>query len=380
MVVPAAHPAYVASTGFRVDATTFDLDVAKAVRIAKHGYVPIKEHYDYNPTTRQTLEYVQDCIHTSDFALDFEAPEKTSAEEEEELLGSGPTEIQVAGLSCRPGECIGVPSDQLSLLKGLFTDRRERPLFCRVFNWGYEGYHLARQYGDLSVTPIDLMLQLNRCYSDLKRKDLGTALSIFTDMPYTKNLSKVDPNRYNACDTYGTLVGSRNAQQFMEKMAIWQAYLEVDVPLWQAVIAMKVEGTNCDVDLAQRLELMMYKALSAYEKWWSANIPLIDWQSPQQLLALFSKLGMPIVYRTRTKKDKTKVKTPSVDQEVLELYRDKHQNKLADRKSTRLNSSHVKISYAVFCLRCDLAQAWVRCLRLGCADAQVQWILLRDGV
>src|SRR5690606_39776748 len=31
---------------------------------------------------------------------------------------------------------------------------------------------------------------------------------------------------------------------------------------------------------------------------------------------------------------------------ALDLYRDQ-----ADRKSTRLNSSHVKISYAVFCLK-----------------------------
>src|SRR5439155_7789427 len=33
------------------------------------------------------------------------------------------------------------------------------------------------------------------------------------------------------------------------------------------------------------------------------------------------------------------------------LVRDEHQTELADRKSTRLNSSHVAISYAVFCLK-----------------------------
>src|SRR5690606_41199544 len=32
--------------------------------------------------------------------------------------------------------------------------------------------------------------------------------------------------------------------------------------------------------------------------------------------------------------------------------------RLADRKSTRLNSSHVKISYAVFCLKKKKEQAW----------------------
>src|SRR5690606_40654902 len=29
----------------------------------------------------------------------------------------------------------------------------------------------------------------------------------------------------------------------------------------------------------------------------------------------------------------------------------KHEDRISDRKSTRLNSSHVKISYAVFCLK-----------------------------
>src|SRR5690625_6527158 len=35
----------------------------------------------------------------------------------------------------------------------------------------------------------------------------------------------------------------------------------------------------------------------------------------------------------------------------LELSSYLNQNKIADRKSTRLNSSHVAISYAVFCLK-----------------------------
>jgi DNA polymerase I-like protein with 3'-5' exonuclease and polymerase domains len=328
VIIPAAHPAYVASTGFR-DATFFDADIAKAVRFANGQGVTIEEHYDYNPTSRQVLELCEEIEATGDFGLDFETPEKSSAEEEEELLGSGKTEIQVAGLSCQPGQCIGVPGDMLSLIKPLFTKRRTRQLYCRVFNWGFEGYHLARQYGELSVVPIDLMLQLNRCYSDSKRKDLGTALSLFTDMPYTKNLSKLDPNRYNACDTYGTLVGSRNAQVFMEFMGIWTAYLQEDVPLWQAVIDMKVIGTNCDVMQASRMELMCYKALDQYTSWWKGKLPNVDWQSSQQLIALFTALKLPVVMRKRVKKDKSIVRTPSCDQEVLEMYRDKYKNQLA---------------------------------------------------
>src|SRR5690606_39403357 len=43
--------------------------------------------------------------------------------------------------------------------------------------------------------------------------------------------------------------------------------------------------------------------------------------------------------------------------DMLDLAR--HEN-LADRKSTRLNSSHVKISYAVFCLKKKNKQEEVR--------------------
>jgi len=327
VIIPAAHPAYVASTGFR-DATWFDADVAKAVRFAKGLGQIYEEHYDYNPSTQIVNEYISEILAAGDFGLDYETPEKSAEEEEEELLGSGTTDIQVAGISHAPGWCIGVPGDMLALIKPLFTQKNKR-VFCRVFNWGFEGYHTQRQFGELSVTPIDLMLQLNRCYSDAKRKDLGTALSLFTDMPYTKNLSKTDPNRYNACDTYGTLVGSRNAQTFMEQMGIWNAYLDADVPLWDAVIEMKVVGTNCDVPHANKLELMMHKALEAYTKWWGAKLPLVDWQSPQQLIALFTAQGLPTIMRKRIAKDKSVKMTPSCDQEVLELYRDKHQNQLA---------------------------------------------------
>src|SRR5690606_24624782 len=48
------------------------------------------------------------------------------------------------------------------------------------------------------------------------------------------------------------------------------------------------------------------------------------------------------------------IKTKQVDLVVpclLAAVRPKHQTRVIDRKSTRLNSSHVKISYAVFCLK-----------------------------
>src|SRR5690606_41162953 len=45
-------------------------------------------------------------------------------------------------------------------------------------------------------------------------------------------------------------------------------------------------------------------------------------------------------------------KNPHNQRHVDKVLRDFHQKiDLQDRKSTRLNSSHVKISYAVFCLK-----------------------------
>src|SRR5690606_39715797 len=41
----------------------------------------------------------------------------------------------------------------------------------------------------------------------------------------------------------------------------------------------------------------------------------------------------------------------NIPRKDLTLFLESIQNVLTDRKSTRLNSSHVKISYAVFCLK-----------------------------
>src|SRR5438067_355453 len=56
---------------------------------------------------------------------------------------------------------------------------------------------------------------------------------------------------------------------------------------------------------------------------------------------------------------------------VAEMMAPYAQELAVDRKSTRLNSSHVSISYAVFCLKNDLASAWVYTLSLH--DALPIW-------
>src|SRR5699024_11991796 len=49
--------------------------------------------------------------------------------------------------------------------------------------------------------------------------------------------------------------------------------------------------------------------------------------------------------------DYTSIVSQSLPSHILKLWKRKHLGYLADRKSTRLNSSHVSISYAVFCLK-----------------------------
>src|SRR5690606_40312599 len=55
--------------------------------------------------------------------------------------------------------------------------------------------------------------------------------------------------------------------------------------------------------------------------------------------------------RLPTGAERTGTRTPRGGQERGQQNRQARQHTPPDRKSTRLNSSHVKISYAVFCLK-----------------------------
>src|SRR5207249_6678147 len=50
-------------------------------------------------------------------------------------------------------------------------------------------------------------------------------------------------------------------------------------------------------------------------------------------------------------REKYKDDPTRMNQKVMKLYKQYGINPVGDRKSTRLNSSHVSISYAVFCLK-----------------------------
>lgn len=327
ILIPLVHPAYLGYTAFK-DWPIFQADLLKVKRWIDGKGVRYEEHLNYSPTSQEVREYVHECIVSGRFATDIETPE--SVFDEEELTGGSDTPIQVIGISANRGEAVGVPPDLFDLLTPLFNQPRANPTRVYAFNWGFDGFHLGRRFGLAGVKAFDVMLALNLLYSDLRPKDLGMALSLFTDMPYTKNLSKIDPNRYNAADTYGALWAGETADMEMLKWSLLGRFWEGDMPLWPILQDMKVIGIRCDVPFAQQLELASYKALQQYEKFWAEVSPYIGWTQNKELVTFFAKLGLPIQYRTRVSKAdgfKKKVKTPSVDDEALKLYRDAYMNK-----------------------------------------------------
>src|SRR5690606_41117018 len=71
---------------------------------------------------------------------------------------------------------------------------------------------------------------------------------------------------------------------------------------------------------------------------------LLDRRQVRQALRQFGN-GWHVVHRSRVDDH------PRTDPVADDLDAAAHRSLLEDRKSTRLNSSHVKISYAVFCLK-----------------------------
>src|SRR5699024_11849865 len=74
------------------------------------------------------------------------------------------------------------------------------------------------------------------------------------------------------------------------------------------------------------------------------KILMINQEGQEILRFLLAKKQMEEV----TKFGNKEIENFATKEEVLEL---KHKLEMKDRKSTRLNSSHVSISYAVFCLK-----------------------------
>ena len=321
-IVGTMHPAYLMRTGFR-ESPIFDSDVSKAARISRGETLSYTESINPSPSSREVIDYVRKCLDEGKFGLDIETPIKKESEEEElelERSSSGASEIEVVGLSCKAGECVSVSPSQISLLAPLFSPEKET--ICFAFNGSFDLYHLATHFpigGNLKL--FDPMLALNLLYSECRPKDLAMCASLFTDLPYWKNLMLSDLLRYNAFDTFGVLLAGEEAWRRLKEMGLEDLFWKHEIATLPSLNQMKTIGARCNLRLARSYELHCYQALQGYEKWWRENIPFCDWSSPSQLIEFFARLGLPIQYRTRINpKTKERKQTPSVDDDALELF------------------------------------------------------------
>lgn len=338
VIIPLLHPLDYARTGF-VTSFEFDTDMGKVRRFANGQGRFYKVKANYSPTNSEAEEYIREIQRLGRGGLDIETPE--DADEDELAAGGQLLPIDVIGLSANPDEAIGLRPDQYHLLRNAFQDRTQ-PTKWYVFNAAFDFYHLGKTFGELEGVRVrDAMLDLSVWRSDLRKKDLGTLLSFFSDLPYTKNLAKVDPIRYQWADTCGVLEAGLNLEAVLE----FQGLLKVSLRDHQLIAdltgeypdglnKMREVGVRTDIREVFKLLTISKQMLAKYEEVWSKYFPMVDWQSPKQLGELFTgPLGLPVIMKTRKKKKDGEVvvtKTPSCDVDALEEYRDKYGNKTAD--------------------------------------------------
>jgi len=343
IIIPLFHPSYLLRTGFR-DTWFFERDLAKVKRWIDGKGFPVWDHIvtNYQPSERDVIDYVQKILDKGWFGCDIETPDDVFEEEDRTGQISGQTEIQVIGLSADLGESIGVPASLFPLLVPLFEGKRARKPICCVFNWGFDGYHLATHFDLSGIRPADGMLALNFLYSDATSKSLGTAMSVFTDCPFTKNLAQRDPNLYNAYDTFGALWVVQEAVKELEARGMSKLFWEHGMDLWPVVEMMRVQGVNCDTEHAQRMELQCSMALEKYIEIWNKLNPMVMWSSPKQLMEFFNALGYKPQYNmVAVKGTKKKVRRQTVDDDALEVYitQNKSQAALLIREMRTLKKS-----------------------------------------
>lgn len=325
-IIPTMHPAFLARTGFKAS-PVFQADVDKAVRISRGGMVEFDEHFTTTPTRREVEEYVQECIASVNFGLDIETPYKKDSEDEAEL--SGPSQIDLVGISARLGECVSVPPDMIPLLAPLFSPPSQVTMFA--FNGLFDKYNLMTH---LSTNPnlrlYDPMLAMHLIYPEVMPQDLGTAISLFSDLPYTKNLMQSDPLRYNAYDTFGALEVGLNTWEQLKNLGLEQLFWNHEIAILDDLAQMKQIGSRCNVRLGLEYELKCALTLQTYDKWWKENVKIVDWSSPKQLIPFFSSLGLPTQYNVKINPvTKARTKVPTSDDDALRTWETKHKSQAA---------------------------------------------------
>lgn len=347
VIIPTVHPAFVARSGFIWSPVFESVDIRRAVDFALGKRTILADVLLDNPTRGDIQEYVQTIIQQQEGGLDIETPESTV--DEDDLDPLRPTEIECVGLSRRVGESILIKPNDFDLLEPLLGgDGKAERGSKRVSLWTYNGgsfdfHHLGKRLSLHNVRVADGMLAFHLLWSDVSNKDLATAETYLTDIPYYKNTRKLNPDFYNTIgncrDTYGALQLGREAIKQLSNRGMEELFWRV-CSLCLPLNQWRVRGSKIDTDNANRQMLTLSKMLEQYEAWWEKNIPHYSWSSPQQLVTLFTgwkkdgkewvKIGNGLGMPLRKKKRTNNTTTPCIDEEVLEEYAEKHKCQTAN--------------------------------------------------
>lgn len=315
-VIPSIHPSFVMRSGF-LNAPTFEADVRKAGEFASGVRSIPRVSFNHTATDAEILEYLGIILHQLECGLDIETPEASA--DEDELDAVVETQIDLIGLSARVGESIGVHPDQFHLLDSFFGDHRDTPITTWVFNGGFDFLHLGKRWTLEGIRPADAMIGFYLLWPDLMVKDLATAESYYCDMEYYKNWRKLNPERYNTLgncyDTYAALeIGQKVFKEMQEKKIDMRPLFWSMMPVIKAVEPWRTRGCNYDTAASHKMLVTLGLTLQAYEKWWTTNLPFVDWSSPKQLVTLFESMKINV---PKKKRPNGKF-TPTVDDDALE--------------------------------------------------------------
>lgn len=334
-VIPTLHPAFVMRTGFLV-APVFEADVAKAGRFISGSIHNRRPSFNGAPSDAEVIEYVNALIQTGEGGIDIETPE-SAVVEEDELVEGRYLPVGVIGLSAERDHAIQVYPHQFTLLKELFdisdrgSDNVSRRPTLWAYNAGFDFHHLRQHFALDAIRPADAMMLFHHLRPEMARKDLATCMSIYTDLPFHKNLQDIEPDVYNAADTYGVLEAGQNMlveQRSLDKFGTmrfrWFRQTGEDLfwnhtmPILPEIGSWNVVGAPYDQNASDRMEIALRMKLEMYEKWWSSHIPLVSWSSPKQLVEYFTTIGIKVPKVKRKRKNGTIEYTPSVDDNFLE--------------------------------------------------------------
>lgn len=336
-VIATLHPAFLAYSGFALS-HTFELDIAKAFRFARGESTVHQGSYDENPSGALVRDVINTIIDKGAGGFDIETPLPEDIPEDDRS-SSGFLPVSVIGLSPDPGFAISVHRERFEELRPLFelAARGSLPSSTPTlwaFNSSFDFYHSRQLYDLTGVREACAMTLYHMLEPDSTRKDLGTMMSMYTDMPFHKHLQDLNPGLYNASDCWGVLEGAtqmlsevRRLDSTAKSRFPWigktmeATFWEFMMPAVQIIRRWEFEGAAYDQDASDTMLMEAFEVLDTYQQWWQTNLPDYNWASPKQLVELFTLLGAQIPRRKRRNQKTGAITfTPSCDDQALELF------------------------------------------------------------